>query len=107
MLLTDFVSIKNDLNFCPIDGWRLDTHETNTAIRTCVNHGNIFIITQTARGYTVQVDLGNDSTHPSCALCKRTNVNVVLKRDEWVCTGWDADPLNSNRCSSIVVAKEA
>lgn len=98
-----FLAIKTDLQFCPIDGWRLDTHETNSAIRTCVNHGNIFIITQTPRGYRVDVDLaGNSSTHPSCALCKRTGVSVVLKDGDWVCTGWDADPTNANRCSSIV-----
>lgn len=59
-------STKNDLIFCPVCGWRLDDHQTNETVRTCVNHPDIFVLEEIEPDeFVVHVNLsGREWTPP-------------------------------------------
>jgi hypothetical protein len=58
--LMDFFHLLNDLRFCPICAWRLVQHDTDSHVRRCPNHGNVFTIVKGDDGYDVRVDLTSE-----------------------------------------------
>lgn len=52
-----FLDTRDLLKHCPICGAGLFNLPSNTAVRTCIVHGDVFAIYQTTSGYMVHVNL--------------------------------------------------
>lgn len=55
-VLEQFLALKKDLRYCPVCCWNLHDDPENSAIRRCLNHGRVFWIYQTTKGYIVEVN---------------------------------------------------
>jgi NADH pyrophosphatase NudC (nudix superfamily) len=61
LTLANFIETRNALRFCPSCGWNVTPHPENRAVLTCPQHEKIYVITQTPKGYRVEVILSEDA----------------------------------------------
>jgi hypothetical protein len=74
MSLDEFLKIKTALRACPICTKRLHGHEANSAVRMCPDHGTVFSIMTTTKGYHVEVKLPDNIRVGTCVFNRAPHV---------------------------------